>query len=275
MRSRFVVVVGSAVFVVVLALTSAALGAFAGKVSAPALGDWEGVGPHGLPFSFVLTRSRGRVVVNDLTVGDPVYCPPRVLATDANPEPQASYLGPGAEPRIRTGWAPSTVEIRIGMGAPFNQEWIGQLRGPRSMTLSEPVPVGLPNGCSWGSAKHLFWHLAPAHRLAVATGMWSGQTAVPGGGTDKVTLHVNATGRIVDDFQVKIACPGGTSSWGVGPAKVGAFITASGHFVDSYGRGFVGTFGRARTVTGTLNGGVVSGCGSGRLPFSATPMSPH
>jgi hypothetical protein len=275
MRIRFVAIAGSAVCVVAVALTPATFGASAGKVAAPVLGDWEGVGPHRLPFSLVLTRSRGRVVVSDLTVGDPVYCPPRVLATDANPEPRASYLGPGAEPLIRIGWAPSTVEIRIGMGAPFNQEWVGQLRGPRSMTLSEPIPVGLPKGCSWGSAKRLFWHLAPAHRLAVSTGAWSGQTAVPGTGTDTVTLHVNATGRIVDDFQVKIACPDGTSSWGVGPAKVGAFIRASGHFVDSYGSGFVGTFGRAGTVTGTLNGDVGSGCGSGRLPFSATPESPR
>ena len=100
----------------------------------PVLGDWEGVGPHGLPLSFNLARVRGRVTISDLTVGDPLLCPGRLAPTNANGYPQALYLGPGAPPVLRLGGQPGEISIRVGMGAPFSPEWDGRLLSSRTAT---------------------------------------------------------------------------------------------------------------------------------------------
>ncbi|MEA2314807.1 MAG: hypothetical protein QOI03_1499 [Solirubrobacteraceae bacterium] len=256
-----------------------ALGAFAAQplvasaraqpARPPVLGDWEGVGPEGLPLSFSLTRAHGLVAIRELTVGDPLRCPGRFAPTDAFNYPHASYIGPGAPPLVRINWRPTEIRIRIGMGAPLSPEWDGQLLSPRQAILSEPAPTKEPAGCGWQS-KRLTWRLSPAKRTPVRAGGWSGTIEAPGvSGT--VALRVAASGRIVELFSTTIRCESGSGQFGVGPAAVGEFIAANGVFEDATRpAAFQGRFGPAEAVSGTVTGGF-SGCGAGPFPFTAHP----
>ena len=238
---------------------------------APVLGDWEGVGPHGLPLSFRLARARGRVTIGDLTVGDPLFCPGRLALTDAIEYPQSLYIGPGAPPVLRLGAPRDEITIRVGMGAPFSPELDGRLLGPRNATVSEPVPRPGPRGCGWGSTRRLTWRLAPAKRRPVTAGEWTGTVNVPGG-SGTVSVRVARSERTVELFQVAIRCPQGGYDFGVGPATVGEFISAGGVFEDATRpAGFRGRFGPGQTLTGTFHGRTTQGCGSGSLAFAAHP----
>lgn len=236
----------------------------------PALGDWEGIGPHGLPFSFELVRVRRRVVIRDLTPGDPLYCPGHLAPTDAYSYPRATYIGPGALPVVRINWRANEMVIRVGMGAPFDLEWDGRLLGRRAATLSEPAPTNEPKGCGWTS-KRLTWRLAPAKRVAVRPGLWSGTVTVPGG-TGTVSLTVTPSGRVIQWFKVSIQCAAGGGSFSVGPAKVGEFIAASGSFSDANRpSSFQGRFTPAGTLTGTLTGSLPDSCDASSFAFTAQP----
>ena len=241
-----------------------------GSVPLPVLGDWEGVGPHGLPFSFELARVRGRIVIRDVTPGDPLYCAGRLAPTDAYSYPRATYIGPGALPVVRINWRPNEIVIRIGMGAPFDSEWDGRLLGRRAATLSEPAPANEPKGCGWGS-KRLTWRLAPAERVPVRPGLWSGTVTVPGG-SGTVTVLVMPSGRVVQLFKVSIECPAGGGSFSVGPAKVGEFISADGNFSDANRPStFEGRFTSEGTLTGNLTGSLPESCGASSFEFTAQP----
>ena len=234
---------------------------------APALGDWEGAGPEGLPLSFELFRASGRVAVRDLTVGDPLLCPGRFLPTDAYGYQRATYIGPGAPPRLRFLWRPSEVWIKVGMGAPFSPELVGHLLTSRRATLSEPAPQKEPPGCGWHS-KRLTWHVAPAKRIGVAGGVWTGTVSAPEGG-GAVSLTVSPSGRMVEVFGFTMQCPGGGEAhYEQGPAAVGAFISAAGVFSDAYRpAAFQGRFALGGSVTGT----VLTSCGPTPFPFTAHP----
>jgi hypothetical protein len=259
-----------------IALTVLAVGPVAASARhpaprAPVLGDWEGVGPHGLPLSFNLARVRGRVTISDLTVGDPLLCHGRLAPTNANGYPQALYIGPGAPPVLRLGGQPDEISIRVGMGAPFLPEWDGRLLSSRKATLSEPAPRNGPGGCGWGSTRRLTWRLAPSKRRSVTPGDWTGTVNVPGG-SGTVSVRVARSERIVELFKVTIQCPDGGYDFGVGPATVGEFIGAGGVFEDAARpAGFRGRFGPGQILTGSLLGRTTQGCGSGSLAFAAHP----
>jgi hypothetical protein len=234
------------------------------------LGDWEGVGPHGLPLSFSLARVRGRVTLSNLTVGDPLYCPDRLAPTNALGYQRALYIGPGAPPLVRINWRADQVAIRVGMGAPFAPEWDGRLLGPRELTLSEPAPANEPRGCGWQS-RRLSWRAAPTKRMPVTAGDWTGTVSVPGG-SGTVAVKVAPSGRIVELFQVAIQCASGGGTYEVGPAAVGEFISAAGTFADANRpASFEGRFGPGASLAGSLTGSLPEGCGSSGFTFSAHP----
>jgi hypothetical protein len=234
------------------------------------LGDWEGIGPHGLPFSFSLGREHGRITISDLTPGDPLYCPGHLEPTDAYSYPRATYIGPGALPVVRINWQPDEILIRAGRGAPFAPEWDGRLLGPRKATLTTPAPANEPKGCGW-SSKTLTWRLAPAKRVPVKPGAWTGAVTVPGG-TGTVSVTVMPSGRIVQLFKVSVDCPAGGGSFSAGPAKVGGFIAADGSFEDANRpSSFQGRFTTGGTLAGRLTASLPKSCGASSFAFTARP----
>ena len=239
-------------------------------VHPPVLGDWEGSGPEGLPLSFSLGRVRGRVTIRDLTVGDPLRCPGRLAPTNAFGYAPTTYIGAGSPPVVRINWHPDDVVIRVGRGAPFSPELDGRLLSSHRMTLSEPAPVGESAGCGW-STKRLTWRVAPARRVAVVAGNWTGTVTVPGGSAT-VSVRVSAAGRIVELFSVVARCGGGEASFGVGPAAVGEFIAANGVFADASRPGaFQGRFLSPVTLAGTVSANPLGCGGAGPFPFAAHP----
>jgi hypothetical protein len=241
-----------------------------GPVPSPVLGDWEGIGPRGLPFSFSLARVRGRITISDLTTDDPLYCSGSLEPTNAYAYPRATYIGPGALPVVRINWQPDEILIRVGRGAPFEPEWDGRLLGPRKATLSTPAPTNEPKGCGW-STKRLTWRLAPAKRVPVKPGVWTGAVTVPGGsGTVSVTFM--PSGRIVQLFKVSVRCPSGGGSFSVGPAKVGDFIAADGSFEDANRpSSFHGRFAPGGSLTGKVTASLPKSCGASSFAFAAQP----
>jgi hypothetical protein len=234
------------------------------------LGNWEGVGPQGLPLSFSLTRARGRVTLSNLTIGDPLFCSGRLAPTNALGYERALYIGPGALPQVRLNWHPDEIAIRVGMGAPFAPELNGRLLGRREMTLSEPAPANQRPGCGWPS-RRLTWRVAPAKRTPVTAGEWTGTVGVPGGG-GTVLVKVAPSGRAVELFRVAVQCATGGGSFEVGPAAVGEFISAEGAFEDANRPAtFQARFGPGPNLAGSLVGGLPEGCGSSSFTFSAHP----
>ena len=253
----------------ICALAAGATAAGAHGVRPPVLGDWEGTGPEGLPLSFVLARRHGRVSVSDLTVGDPLRCPGRIAPTDAYSYPQSVYIGPGALPVVRINWRPDSLEIRVGMGAPFGPELDGRLVNARRAILSEPAPAHLPAGCSWNT-RRLTWRLAPARRLSVTAGEWTG-TISAAGVTGTVSFRVGASGRVLELFNASAQCEAGGGSFGIGQAPVGDFIMANGSFSDpSRPAPYQGRFTSPGAVAGTVSAATL-GCGEGALAFTAHP----
>jgi hypothetical protein len=231
------------------------------------LGDWEGVGPHGLPFSFSLARVHGRITISDLTTGDPLYCPGRLEPTNAYAYPRQPT---SVQARCRSCKSAGNREIliRVGRGTPFEPQWDGRLLGPRRATLSTPAPTNQPRGCGW-SSKRLTWRLAPARHVTVRPGSWSGTLSVPGG-SGTVSVTVMPSGRIVQLFKVLGGCPSGGGSFSVGPAKVGDFIAADGSFEDANRpSSFQGRFGADGSLTGTVTASLPESCGASSFAFVA------
>jgi hypothetical protein len=230
-----------------------------GAVPRPALGDWEGVGPHGLPLSFVLHKRHGRVAASNLVVGLPFNCPSNPTPFVAAAFKSAAYSGPGAQPRLRfRGWKPFDIQITAFIPRQFPFVIYGRLWSSRHATLSAALSRSVPKHCGWPSKK-VTWSLHPRKRIAVATGTWTGTVSVPNG-SGTVTAKVIAAGRIVDRFAVEITCTaGGGGSFSSGP-PAGEFIAADGRFEGWGGAHWHGAFG----ADGTLNGTFLAGdyCGT-------------
>ena len=224
-----------------------------GVVPRPALGDWEGVGPHGLPLSFVLAKAHRRIVLRGLIVGLPLNCPGQPTPWVAGAYKTASYGGPGAEPRIRLpGWKPTDVEITALNRGEFPLILGGRLLARRHMTLSAGIGPKVPKHCGWPT-KTIVWSVRPARRLAVAAGTWTGTVTVPGG-SGPVTIKVIAAGRLVDELSLQITCTdGGGGTFRAGP-PAGEFVSAKGAFEGwGLGRHWVGHFAPNGVLDGTLD----------------------
>jgi hypothetical protein len=160
--------------------------------------------------------------------------------------------------------------IRVGRGTPFEPQWDGRLLGPRRATLSTPARTNQPRGCGW-SSKRLTWRLAPAKRVTVRPGVWSGTVSVPGG-SGTVSVTVMPSGRIVQLFKVSVDCPSGGGSFSAGPAKVGDFIAADASFEDANRpSSFQGRFGADGSLSGTVTASLPQSCGASSFAFAAHP----
>ena len=221
-------------------------------VPRPALGDWEGVGPHGLPLTFVLAKRHRKIVLTNLAVGLPLNCPGQPTPWVAAGYKLAGYSGPGAQPRIRLpSWKPTDVEITAYNRGGFPLILGGRLLSRRHMVLSGGVGPKVPKHCGW-PRKTITWSVRPASRLPVAAGTWTGPVTVPDG-TGTVTVKVIAAGRIVDFFGLQITCTeGGGGSFSAGP-PAGEFISPKGSFEGwGLGRHWVGSFGPGGVLAGNL-----------------------
>jgi hypothetical protein len=246
--------------------------AVASAPARPVLGNWEGVGPHGLPLTFVLGSRHGRIVVSRLAVGFPLNCPDKPTSIVAVGYKSGSYGGPGSPPRVRLpSWKPNDMLV-VGHnpdGQPGTTfiELDGRLLSPRWAVLSMGVSPRVPKHCGWPESL-ITWNVRPRRRLAVAAGTWTGPVTLPGG-TGTVTVKVGAAGRIVDVFKVVITCTpdGGGASFSAGPPAE-EFISAPGVFEGWGNAHWHGRFG----ANGVLNGTFVPGdqCGTpGQATFTA------
>jgi hypothetical protein len=247
----------------------------AGSVPRPALGDWEGVGPHGLPLSYVLHKRHGRVVISNLVIGFPVNCPANPTPFVAEAFKSASYSGPGAQPRLRfRGWKPYDVQIQAFISGQLPLVVFGRERSARRVTLSTGVARSVPKHCGWPSKK-VTWNVRPRKRLVVATGTWTGTVSVPNG-SGTVTAKVIAAGRIVNLFAVEITCTeGGGGGFSSGP-PAGEFIGADGRFQGWGGAHWQGSFGADGTLSGTFFAGDYCGTsGQAAGTFTAKHSGPR
>jgi hypothetical protein len=256
---------------VVLALSATA---DARRALTPALGDWEGTGPHGLPLSFTFVRERVRiagrmrslVVMRDLVVSYPTVCAPAPDNSQAFAFPTTSYTGPGAPPvtfrfhnpkqfNVYIGSAPG---FDIGIGVVFPGHWLSARRG----VLSAPN-IALRK-CGWPK-KTLTWQLRPAKRTKIATGEWSGIVTGPEGVTGSITATVGTHGRTVDRFDLSYTCGnGGSDKLDFAPAfeiahrPTSLFVSAAGSFAGTKGAvngvqvEWSGTFGADGVLRGTF-----------------------
>jgi hypothetical protein len=236
---------------VVLGVLAPLASARVDAVPRPALGDWEGVGPHGLPLSFVLTRPHRKVVVRNLVVGFPLNCPAKPTPWVAAAYKTAGYGGPGAQPRVRLpGWKPTDVEITVFTGQ-FPLIIGGRLLARRHMTLSMGLGPRVPRHCGWPK-KTITWSVRPAKRVPVAVGTWGGTLTLPDA-TGTVTANVIASGRLVDRFEIQITCTNGGGGGVTAGPPAGEFVSAKGRFEGwALGLHWAGQFAQDGQLAGTL-----------------------
>ncbi len=267
--------VGVAV-VLTAAVALSAAAADAHVALTPVLGDWEGVGPHGLPLSFDFTRGRVRIAgrkrnliaLHDLVVSYPTACAQVPDNSQGFAYPMAEYTGPGSPPvtfhfrnakqfEIYIGSAPG---FNVGFGFFLQGRWLSAGRG----VLSEPIPRGGLRGCGWPT-KTLSWQLRPAKRVKLADGTWTGTVAATDVVSGSVSAKVGARGRTVDRFDLTYSCKdGASSSLDFAPAfklagkPTSLFVSASGAFAETTGNvngvqvGWSGSFGSDGVLRGTF-----------------------
>jgi hypothetical protein len=141
-------------------------------------------------------------------VGFPVNCPAKPTPWVAEAYKHASYIGPGAPPRVRLpGWKPTYVEIGAYVRGEFPLLIEGRVLAHRHRALSMGLGPRVPKHCGWPK-KTITWSVRPAKRLKVATGTWTGTATFPNA-TGTVTVKVTASGRMVDFFELEVTCPEG------------------------------------------------------------------
>jgi len=239
----------------------------------PLTGDWEGIGPHGLPLSFALARRRGHVVASEIAVGYPGGCP--AAASDAYVAPlvHVGYAGPGGLHPTVSPFAPSGTVALTGRvaGVPGSWQLIGRFATRRSGTLTSASPEQR-FGCGW-PAHWLTWHVHRAARLAIADGRWTAQLSGPNISGGTLSLTVAAGGRAVTSFAgaFNYACPGGGSGPENFDATWGQFVNPDGSFgspqddpiaVDGVPFTWTGAFSRAGVLTGSFVTAGPAACGT-------------
>jgi hypothetical protein len=191
----------------------------ASPVASPALGSWEGKGPHGLALSFELRGAAGRVRAEALAVTLPVGCPATARNTIAVAGTKTVYTGKADTIRV-------TLDARQ---YPVDLE--GPLLSPRRAVLTMAAPVGPPRAC-WPPA--LRFTVAPARRVPVADGEWAGTVRSARGLSGRIHFRVAGQGRAITSFSFAVNCPGAPASsrpnYRFGPDVNGQFIAASGAF---------------------------------------------
>ncbi len=227
----------------------------------PQAGDWEGVGSHGLPLSFELTRRGSQLVATALAVGYPGSCP--AVTRDANGVPLSRpvYAGPGgkASPGIFSSSPPAALAGRLPRS---NQQVYlnGSFSSARTGSFSIKTPSKL--GCGWPETV-LSWSVHRATRRPVAEGTWTGPLTATGLINGNVRLVVGAGGRVVESFTSFFTCVTDTEQGNTNFRAVPAneFITPRGGFASPLNGGLVdghrttwsGSFPASRRLTGTVS----------------------
>ncbi|MGH2868756.1 MAG: hypothetical protein ACRDNK_14495 [Solirubrobacteraceae bacterium] len=236
----------------------------------PALGDWEGAGPHGLGLSFELVRVGGHEVARDLALGLPTSCRSTGDQTwDASAISRVEYVAPGTAlhgPFPPLGQSQFELILPPAKNQRFPLTMPGTFSSPRRGVISI---LSSQLGCAHTAwPKTLHFALSATRRLPVTDGLWTGTVTGPAGATGTVKIRVIDGGRIESDFAAAYSCPpaiGASGNFEVGPLPtVGFLIEASGAIGAAKGTEtfWSGHFGAHGPLTGTFVG---SACGSPTL----------
>jgi hypothetical protein len=232
--------------------------ASARRIRSPAIGNWEGRGPHGLPLSFRFVRSHRHVRVRNLVVGYGLSCPAKrsnaeTLAYDAG------YIGPGAPSAfLKTFKIPANGFLIDLRGATVFETLEGRLQSRSRGRISMSAP---PKAPSCWPRKTDRWKIRRQKRRSVRDGTWAGlvnQASNPSvSGT--VTVGVAAHGRELDTFSLSYRCGPDGGGGGVTTHPAYEFIDAGGGIAGPPSRQTVngvpttwsGHFGADGTLRGT------------------------
>jgi hypothetical protein len=218
---------GLALIVLALLAATGALAPAALARRAPALGNWEGRGPHGLPLSFRFVRSHRRVDIRDLVIGYGQSCPAQRSNAEAVAY-QAGYIGPGRpSPFLKVFHIPANgFLISLAPSTSFGT-LDGRLKGRRRGRVSMSAPKNTPR--CWPQHKNR-WQIQRRKRRAVRNGSWTGAvtSAADPSISGTVEVGVRAHGRSLDSFSLSYRCGSGGGGASTRPAY--EFIDAGGGF---------------------------------------------
>lgn len=230
------------------------------RVRSPALGNWEGRGPHGLPLSFRFVRSHRHVGVSDLVIGYGLGCPAMRSSAEAVAY-SAGYIGPGRpSPFLNTFHIPANGFLIDLQGATMFGTLEGRLEGRQRGVLSMSAPTNAPR--CWPQ-KTDRWKIRHRKRRAVRDGSWTGSVSLPGdprlSGT--VAIGVSAHGRELNAFSLSYRCGSQGGGGGVTTNPAYEFIDAGGEFTGPPDRQSVngipttwsGRFGTDGVLNGTFS----------------------
>lgn len=215
------------VLAVMAVLPALAPAAAARRIRSPALGNWEGRGPHGLPLSFRFAGRRGHVGVRDLVIGYGLSCPPKrsnaeTLAYDAG------YIGPGRPSAfLKTFKIPANGFLMDLRGATLFGTLEGRLQSRRRGRLSMSAP---PNAPRCWPRKTDRWKIRRQKRRVVRDGTWTGSVTQASNQSvsGTVTVGVAADGRELDTFSLSYRCGPQGGGGGITTHPAYEFIGAGG-----------------------------------------------
>ncbi len=266
------------VLALVAVLPGLAPAASARRVRAPALGNWEGRGPHGLPLSFRFVRSHRHVGVRNLVIGYGVSCPPKRSSAESLAY-DAGYIGPGRPSAfLKTFKIPANGFLIDLRGAKLFGTLEGRLQSRRRGRVSMSAPPNVPR--CW-PRKTDRWKIRWQKRRAVRDGTWTGtvtQASSPSvSGT--VTVGVAAHGRELDTFSLSYHCGPDGGGGGITTHPAYEFIDSGGgiagppspQIVNGVPTGWSGHFGTDGTLRGTFTTAdlCTSTAGAVKMTFSA------
>jgi hypothetical protein len=239
----------------------------------PVLGDWEGVGPHGVRLSFEFARRAGHVVVLQLALGLPDSCrSPGNPAWDAGAQPNVEYIAPGSAlhgPFAPLGATQFELILTPTRAAPWAVVMPGQFSNARHGALTVPAPRLRCAHGRWPTA--LRFALAAAQRVPVADGLWTGNVTGPSGASGTVRIRVIDGGRIETDFQAAYTCPPvGSANFEIGPLPTVGFLIAANGAIGGMVAGSTVWSGHF-AATGQIEGNLTPvDCGGSPPPYAFT-----
>lgn len=248
---------------------------FARRIRSPALGNWEGRGPHGLPLSYRFVRSHGHVEVRDLVIGYGFSCPPKRANAEAVLY-SAGYIGPGRpSPFLKTFHIPVNGFLIDLQGATTFGTLEGRLtrrsRGRLSMSAPKSTPRCWPR-------KTNRWKIRRRSRRVVRDGTWAGTVTQADDPSITGTLEVGvaAHGRELSSFSLSYTCGPGGGGGGITTSPAYEFIDTGGVFagppthqiVNGVPTTWSGRFGTDKVLRGTFT--TANQC---RPSTSSTPVT--